>query len=282
VRRDELVDRLDAYFSTRSVRGDDWQDLFDQVYPDPYWREYAEPGYEGRWNGLLVRGADEVGRVATCVFPSDRIVGSLEPGTFLFSEHPIDYGDEPGFLPLARETFARMRRDGIGFYHVHAPIDHHPEVSPSRLCAAAMGVPVEEEYLPIAEGIGGGAAVIGSSDASVDELAERLGAELGPEVPVQVVRRRAGTDAAGRVAVVGGGGADHDALTESLARGCQTFVTGGVFTRWAAAFLALAEERDVAVVDGTHYGTEIPPQRAMVGWFRALGLEAEFIPDGPK
>jgi putative NIF3 family GTP cyclohydrolase 1 type 2 len=282
VRRDDLVGRLDAYFGTLSVRGDDWRGLFDLVYPEPYWREYAEPGYEGRWNGLLVRGADEVERVATCVFPSDRVVGLLEPGTFLFSEHPIDYGDEPGFRPLARETFARMRRDGIGFYHVHAPIDQHPEVSPSRLCAAAMGVPVAEEYLPIAEGFGGGAAVIGDSDATLDELAERLAAELGPEVPVTVVRRRAGTDAAGRVAVVGGGGADREALVESLARGSQSFVTGGVFTRWAAEFLALAEERDVGVIDGTHYGTEIPPQRAMVGWFRELGLEAEFVPDGPK
>jgi hypothetical protein len=36
------------------------------------------------------------------------------------------------------------------------------------------------------------------------------------------------------------------------------------------------------VIDGTHYGTEIPPQRAMVGWFRALGLDAGFIADGPK
>ncbi len=282
MRRDELVAQLDDYFGTQSVRADEWGDLFELVYPDPYWRAYAERGYEGRWNGLLVRGGDEVERVATCVFPSDRVIGLLAAGTFLFSEHPIDYADEPGFLPLARESFERMRRDGVSFYNVHAPIDHHPDVSPSRLCAAAMGVPVEEEYLPIAEGIGGGAAVIGPSDATLDELAARLGAELGPEVPVQVVRRRAGTDAAGRVAVVGGGGADRDALAESLARGCQTFVTGGVFTRWAAEFLALAEERDVAVIDGTHYGTEIPPQRAMVKWFGELGLEAEFIPDGPK
>jgi putative NIF3 family GTP cyclohydrolase 1 type 2 len=280
--RDELVARLDAYFGTQDVRGDDWEDLFELVYPDPYWREFAEPGYDGRWNGLLVRGADEVERVVTCVFPSDRVIGLLEPGTFLFSEHPIDYADEPGFLPLARASFERMRADGISFYHVHAPIDHHPEVSPSRLCAAAMGVPVEEEYLPIAQGIGGGAAVIGPSAATVDELAERLSAELGPDVAVRIVRRRAGADAAGRVAVVGGGGADREALEESLRRGCQTFVTGGTFTRWAAEFLKLAEESDVAVIDGTHYGTEVPPQIAMVGWFRGLGLEAEFIPDGPK
>ena len=282
MKRDDLVARLDEYFGTREVRGDDWADEFELVYPDPYWREFAEPGYEGRWNGLLVRGADEVERAATCVFPSDRVIGLLEPGTFLFSEHPIDYGDEPGFLPLARASFERMRTDGISFYHVHAPIDHHPEVSPSRLCAAAMGVPVEEEYLPIAEGIAGGAAVIGTSDTSVDELAARLGAELGPDVPVRIVRRRPGTDRAGRVAVVGGGGADREALTESLARGCETYVTGGTFTRWAEEFRRLADEAGVAVIDGTHYGTEVPPQLAMVAWFRGLGLEAEFIPDGPK
>jgi putative NIF3 family GTP cyclohydrolase 1 type 2 len=282
MRSDELVGRLDAYFGTCEVRGDEWADLFELVYPDPYWREYAEPGYEGRWNGLLVRGADEVTRAATCVFPSDRVIAGVAPGTFLFSEHPIDYGDEPGFLPLSRASFERLRSDGIGFYNVHAPIDHHPEISPSRMCAAGMGVPVEDEFLPIAEGIPGGAAVIGPSDATLDDLAARLQALLGPEVPVTVVRRRAGTDAAGRVAVVGGGGADRDALEAALERGCETFVTGGVFTRWAAEFLALAESSGIAVVDGTHYGTEKPPQVAMVDWFRGLGLEAEFIPDGPK
>ena len=282
MRREEVVGLLDAYFGTRHVRGDEWADLFELVYPDPYWREYAEPGYEGRWNGLLVRGADEVERAVTCVFPSDRVIAMLEPGTFLFSEHPIDYGDDPGFLPLSRESFERMRSGGISFYNVHAPLDHHPEISPSRMCAAAMGVPVEEEYLPIAEGIAGGAAVIGPSQETVDEIAGRLQALLGPEVPVTIVRRRDGTDAAGRVTVVGGGGADRAGLEAALERGCETYVTGGVFTKWAEEFLALAEASGIAVVDGTHYGTEKPPQLAMVDWFRNLGLGAEFIPDGPK
>lgn len=282
MRREEVVGLLDAYFGTRRVRGDEWADLFELVYPDPYWREYAEPGYEGRWNGLLVRGADEVERAVTCVFPSDRVIAMLEPGTFLFSEHPIDYGDDPGFLPLSRESFERMRSGGISFYNVHAPLDHHPEISPSRMCAAAMGVPVEEEYLPIADGIAGGAAVIGPSQETVDEIAGRLQALLGPEVPVTIVRRRDGTDAAGRVTVVGGGGADRAGLEAALERGCETYVTGGVFTKWAEEFLALAEASGIAVVDGTHYGTEKPPQLAMVDWFRNLGLGAEFIPDGPK
>src|SRR5437762_6715125 len=75
----------------------------------PYWREYAEPEYENRWNGLMVRGAPEVECVATCVFPSDAIVGELESGAFLFSEHPLDFAEVTGFHPLARASFERMR-----------------------------------------------------------------------------------------------------------------------------------------------------------------------------
>jgi hypothetical protein len=54
------------------------------------------------------------------------------------------------------------------------------------------------------------------------------------------------------------------------------------FRRKFNAFRELAAEHNVALVDGTHYGTEKPPQHAMVAWFRRVGLEADFHPDGPK
>jgi hypothetical protein len=49
-----------------------------------------------------------------------------------------------------------------------------------------------------------------------------------------------------------------------------------------ATFLELARAEAVTVIDGTHYGTEKPPQLAMVQWFHARGMPAEFVPDGPK
>jgi putative NIF3 family GTP cyclohydrolase 1 type 2 len=288
VRLDELVGRLDAYFRVAEVRGDDWSLGFRDCYPDPYWREYAEPLYETRWNGLMVRGADEVERAATCVFPSDAIVGGLGPGTFLFSEHPLDFAEVTGFHPLARASFDRMRAHGISFYNAHAPLDMHPEVSPSRLIATGLGLRELEEYGPIADGIPGGACIVGQSDASLDELAARLRNVLGESVPVEVVTRP--REAAGRVSVVAGGGADIELLEQSLVRGCRTYVTGNAarpperpfFRSKFEAFRALAAERGVALVDGTHYGTETPPQLAMVAWFRRRGLEANFHPDGPK
>jgi hypothetical protein len=54
------------------------------------------------------------------------------------------------------------------------------------------------------------------------------------------------------------------------------------FRRKFNEFRKLAAEHKVALVDGTHYGTEKPPQLAMVTWFQRLGLDADFRPDGPK
>jgi hypothetical protein len=57
---------------------------------EPYWRDFVEPDWVERRNGLMVRGAEEVERAVTCVFPSVRIVAALEPRTLLSSEHPVD------------------------------------------------------------------------------------------------------------------------------------------------------------------------------------------------
>jgi hypothetical protein len=90
--------------------------------------------------------------------------------------------------------------------------------------------------------------------------------------------------------MVAGGGALVEILEASLERGCQTYVTGNAATNCRLDFVqaqvrefrALADEEGVALIDAMHYGMEKPPQLAMVSWFRERGLEAEFVPDGPK
>jgi putative NIF3 family GTP cyclohydrolase 1 type 2 len=284
----ELVAELDTYFRVPEVRDDDWSRAFEQVYPEPYWREYVVPGWEGHWNGLSVRGAEDVERAATCVFPSDRIVHGLQPATLLFAEHPLDFADEPGFLPLSVEAFETMRERGISFYNAHAPLDMHPEVSPSRLCAEGVGLKELEEYFPICGGIPGGAAIIGQSDLTVEGLADALRSYLGPEIRVHVLTRPRGE--AGRAAIVAGGGALVELLDASLERGCQTYVTGNAATNCRLDFVQeqvrvfreRADAAGVTLIDATHYGMEKPPQWAMADWFRERGLQARFVPDGPK
>lgn len=282
---EQLVGELDAYFRVPDVRN---AARFEGIYPD-YWQEFTEPAYEDLRNGLMVRSGDEVQRAVTCVFPTDAIVESLPPETLLFSEHPVVFEDDvQGFAPLARASFERMRAEGISFYQVHEPLDHHPEISPSRLVAQGLGLTDLDEYFPIADGIPGGAVVAGASELEVESLARRLQAVLGADVPVVVLSRpRVG---AGRVAVAAGGGADRRILEASLGRGCETYVTGNAATRCRLEFVqeevrdfrALADEAGVALVDGTHYGLEIPPQLAMVRWFEERGVPAEFRPGRPE
>ena len=284
MRLDGVVAELDAYFRVPDVENDArW---YEQA--EPYWREYVEPAWVERRNGLMVRGADEVDNAITCVFASDAIVASAEPRSLIFCEHPLDFADVPGFLPLSRESFETMRERGLSLYNAHAPLDMHPEVSPSRLLAAGIGLEHLEEYFPIADGIPGGAAIVGDSRLTLEGLADAIRGLLGPEIKVHVLTRP--RQQAGRVAVVAGGGATRDILVASLERGCQTYVTGNAATNCELEFVqaevrefrALAEAEGVALIDAMHYGTEKPPQLAMAEWFRALGLEAEFRPDGPK
>jgi putative NIF3 family GTP cyclohydrolase 1 type 2 len=280
----QLVHDLDVYFRVREVKNDF---AWSVLYTEPYWRDFAEPGFDVLWNGLMLRGGEEVTQAATCVFPTDRLVAGLEPGTFLFSEHAADFTDEAGFFPLARSSFELMRDRGISFYHVHLPLDVHPEISPSRLCAAGLGLTDLRECFTVCD-LPGGAVVVGQSTLTLDQLAERLHTSLGEEVPVQVLTRP--RDEAGCVAVAAGGGADPAALEESLRHGCTTYVTGNAATRCRLAFAqegprafrARAEAAGVAVLDATHYGTEKPPQIAMVKWFQSRGIEAEFLPDVPR
>ena len=64
----ELVADLDGYFGIPDVRDDDWSKAFEQVYAEPYWREYVAAGWEGRWNGLMTRNFP----ASPCTFNRER------------------------------------------------------------------------------------------------------------------------------------------------------------------------------------------------------------------
>jgi len=284
----DLADELDAYFHVELVTLDDWSVEHERCYPEPYWRDYVEPGYPERWNGLMVRGGDEVERAVTCVFPSDAIVEALEPRTLLFSEHPLDFADRPGFLPLARASFEELRARECSFYQVHLPLSQHPQVGPSHLLAEGLGLEATREFARTDPGLPAGSAVIGESSLTLEGLIARLRAVVGYDIPIHVLARASGY--ADRVAVAAGGGGQPEVLAEALALGCRTYVTGNAGTyseieiaqRFNREFRVLAEREQLSVIDATHYGTERPPQLAMVEWFAARGLQARFAENGPK
>jgi putative NIF3 family GTP cyclohydrolase 1 type 2 len=279
VNLDEVVAALDAEFRVHAAADDDWSAVFARCYAEPYWRTYAEPDYDRRWNGLMVRGGSEVEQARTCVFPSDEIVDGLEPRTLLFSEHPLDFADRPGFEALARESFEALREKECSFYHVHLPLDLHPTLAPSRLLAGGLGL----DGLRVR-----GTLAVGDSPLSLQGLIARLQDFLGLDIPVHVLLRA--DEHAGRVAVAAGRGGRPELLQEALDLGAATYVTGNAGTysdveevqELNRRFRTLAERAQISVIDATHYGTERPAQLRMVEWFRRRGLPARFAENGPK
>jgi putative NIF3 family GTP cyclohydrolase 1 type 2 len=280
----DLVRELDAWFAVDRVTHDDWSRAFGHAFADDGWRAALEPGFRERWNGLAVAGGN-VERVVTCVFPGDELVAELEPGTLLFSEHPLDYTDRGGFAAL---DFGALRERGCSLYAVHAPLYQHPTLAPSQLLAEGLGLEAVERFHPLDPGLPGGIAAIGGSGLTIDGLADRIRAFLGAPIPVHVLTRTAAH--AGRVAVVAGGGARCDLLAEALERGCTTYVTGNAATNSEVArvrervraFRELADAEHVSLIDATHYGSERPSQLAMLDWFRRRGLPARFAENGPR
>jgi putative NIF3 family GTP cyclohydrolase 1 type 2 len=286
VRLDALIRALDELFRVDRVTRDDWSTPFAHAYgADTRWRATLEAGFCERWAGLAVRGDAEVEQAVTCVFPGDDVIAALEPRTLLFSEHPLDYSDRGGFAAV---DLAAVRERGCSFYAVHLPLYQHPELAPSLLLAEGLGLDAIETFFPLDPGLPGGIAAVGGSDLGVDPLAERLRSLLGPRIPVHVLTRTA--QAAGRVVVAAGSGARPDLLEAALERGCRTYVTGNAATSSVVArvqervraFRELADREHVTLVDATHYGTERPPQLAMVEWFRRRGLPARFAENGPR
>jgi putative NIF3 family GTP cyclohydrolase 1 type 2 len=284
VELDEITGQLDAYFLVDRVTRDDWSRAFEHAFGDPGGGA-VEPGFRRRWAGLAVRGGAAVDRAVTCVFPGDELIDGLEPRTLLFSEHPLDYSDRQGFGPVA---FDRLRERDCSLYVVHLPLYQHEEIGPSRLLAEGLGLECVESLFPLDPGLPGGIAAIGASEHTVDGLADRIRAFLGPAIPVHVLTRTA--ERAGTVAVAAGGAARADLLAAALERGCTTYVTGNAATtsevervqRRVRAFRELADAEHVSLIDATHYGTERPPQLAMAEWFRLRGLPARFAENGPK
>jgi putative NIF3 family GTP cyclohydrolase 1 type 2 len=66
------------------------------------WRENFEQEFNQLFNGLMIKGNEEVGRVFLAVFPTDdvltRFICEGKPGDLLFMHHPLvmECGDPRG------------------------------------------------------------------------------------------------------------------------------------------------------------------------------------------
>lgn len=288
MRLEDLVSRLDAFFHVDRYPADDFAEIeqFSREAGVPL-ASYATETFMDRHNGLMLHNADEVQTVYTLVFPSEETLLDVERRAggrpaLIFTHHPMDMETSGrGMIPVSEHSLALLREAGISLYSLHAPLDCHESVSTSRALARVLRVPAEATF---AGYMGGHVGISGEiHPLSLDGFAERV--RFVCEAPKVDLKRHSGE--VRRVAVVAGGAAFPPLMQEAIDAGCDTYVTGDFRIRhggpWAEKhrpeFDAFIAQAPLNLIGGSHFATEaIVLREDMIGYFRDMGLDAEFVP----
>ncbi|MCG6197419.1 Nif3-like dinuclear metal center hexameric protein, partial [Anoxybacillus sp. LAT_38] len=98
------------------------------------WQRFFEAEFVRRFNGLMLRGREQVHTVFLAVFPTDevlkRFLDESVPGDLLFMHHPLlmECGDPRGrwgrgFVPIRRDLLLALKEKELSVFTCHLPMD---------------------------------------------------------------------------------------------------------------------------------------------------------------
>jgi putative NIF3 family GTP cyclohydrolase 1 type 2 len=291
----ELVTRLDTFFKASAF--DESADR--QYFPSGYeaiFERFAAPGFlAGAWNGLMLNNAENIERIYLIVFPAQQVLDTIvaqevergAPGAMIFSHHMIDYQESgPGFTHITEAQLEDLREHCVSYYHCHAPLDCHPEISTSLALADALKL---KEPKPFAPYYGGMAGIYGKvAPTGFHEFARRVAAITDlPSLNYSTIRNNGRP--VQQIGIVAGRGGEPEIIREAIDLGCDTFVTGEWWLYGPGEDRAANREQmraflvnaDINMIGTSHYASEAVVMRdLMTEWFRenVASVEPIFIP----
>ena len=247
--------------------------------------EFLSENFLQRQMGLVCDFAEQINKVYTAVFPSDKVMQEiLDEGTenaMLFVHHPSvwDIRNAPKiFHSMNPELLNQFKERRISVYALHVPLDDFGEYSTSATLAKAIGAVPEKAFAPYYGGLCG---VFSRTDVgSIHKLKEAFEKAVGHEVKLY----QYGSDEIkdGMIATIGGGGNQLEMLKEIADEGVNTFALGVTIKNdFSAEPHKFAEDNGINILGGTHYSTEKFACIAMVEYFAIKGLESRFVEDVP-
>jgi len=274
----KIYKKLEEDFIYSSL-SDDW---FTDMGPVA---DFLSDNFKRRSMGLVCDNAQEIEKVYTAVFPSDKIMRAvLDKGdrdVLLFVHHPQiwDIRKAPNvFQQMNKMLLQQFKERRISIYNLHTPLDNFGEYSTSATLAGALNVEIEKKFAPYNGGLCG---VFGRVKISTTQgLKERIESAVGHKASLyqygdEKIRN-------GMVAVVAGGGNSVDILKEVAKEGINVFITGITAENdHSIDSHNFAKNNKINILGGTHYSTEKFSCIAMCEYFKKIGLYSEFISDKP-
>ncbi|MFW9807432.1 MAG: Nif3-like dinuclear metal center hexameric protein [Candidatus Thorarchaeota archaeon] len=276
-----LYESLNKEFELDKLHDDEWS-LLDLG-------EYMTESFRNTRMGLALDNTEEVHKVYTSVFPSNRVLDYLlatkERNILLFTHHPMNwYLDEGGvpFRNIPMEYLKRLKERGISYYAIHVPLDKNGPYGTTSSLARELSIETEKEFF---EYFGVFVGIIGKTkQESLLDIAKQVEETVGHRVRIWEYGSSGIPDQ--RVAIVAGGGNDPDVALGMVDAGVKTYITGVTQKNpdWTPSlkFHEICEKNGINIVGATHYSTEKFACIAIQKFFEKVGLPAEFVEDEPN
>jgi putative NIF3 family GTP cyclohydrolase 1 type 2 len=273
----QLYSRLEKDFVTPEIvetwYSEDWDN-----------QEYICNNFKQRSLGLLCDFTEEINKVYTAVFPSDKALTKIiDDGTtdaMLFLHHPLawDLNQDGAFWQINTELLTKLKECRVSLYNFHLPLDNYSQYSTSKTLAEALGIKIEK---PFGDYFGAACGIIGTTDCkTVHKLNEKYSQVVGHETRLYQYGGDIIKD--GRVGVCAGGGNDMEIVSKLVEMDVKVHIVGiSRHSIYSEEAHALEKTHGINLLGGTHYSSEKYACIAMCKYFERLGLEAEFIRDIP-
>jgi putative NIF3 family GTP cyclohydrolase 1 type 2 len=250
--------------------------------------EYIYPDYIKYGNGLLLDNTKEIESVFTAVFPEKKVLDkvlTLGRKSLLFLHHPMIWDPSCKGYPFRNipdKYIRELSQAQISLYNLHTPLDKNGKYSTGMTLVKKLGLkPVDEFFNYNGVKVG----VIGRTIYSkVEDLSKSFKKAVTHRIKVWGYGAEEIKNSL--VGVVGGGGNDQAAAHDLHEKGINIYITGVTLKNPdyepSIIFHKVMKEYDINVLAGTHYSTEKFACKAMVNYFRALGLHSQFLNGTPE
>lgn len=281
IRAEKVYSSLDKEFELDKFQDDEWS-LLDLG-------EYMTESFRETRMGLALNNTEEVRKVYTAVFPSNRVLDYIlaaeERNILLFTHHPMNWFPDKGGVPfrnIPREYLRRLNEREISYYAIHVPLDKIGPYGTTSSLARILDIETEREFF---EYYGVLVGIIGKTkQKSLFDIAAQVEGIVDHRVriweygPSEILDQR--------VAVVAGGGNDPDVAKEIVDADVNTYITGITQknSNWKPSlkFHKICEQNGINIVGATHCSTEKFACIAAQKFFEKLGLPTEFVEDEPN
>lgn len=220
-------------------------------------------------NGLQVAAPGEINRIAyavdACMATFQKSVA--EGADLLVVHHGLFWRSVELVVDQHYERLKYLIANDLGLYAIHLPLDVHPEIGNNRQLAEVFNL---RNLRTFAGEYGIDIGIMGNLDEKVhlDNFVDKVNKDLDTESIVMPF----GSENVHKIGIVSGGGGDF--LTEAVAAGCDTFITGEA----EHVMYHTALEREVNVIAAGHYATETLGVKALMEVLKVdLGIEGVFV-----